>query len=69
MQQSPITALDRLARAHTLRFDTMPSRPSLQAWANWACKLILAHADVFAISRPLELALFMDAKLDVSKGA
>jgi hypothetical protein len=52
-----------------LRFDTMPSRPSLQAWANWACKLILAHADVFAISRPLELALFMDAKLDVSKGA
>jgi hypothetical protein len=31
--------------------------------------VLLAHADVFAISRALELALFMDAKLDVSKGA
>ena len=32
-----------------------------------ACKLILAKADVVAVSRALELALFMDAKLDVSK--
>jgi hypothetical protein len=32
-----------------------------------ACKLILAKADVVAVSRTLELALFMDAKLDVSK--
>jgi hypothetical protein len=29
--------------------------------------LILAKADVMAVSRVLELALFMDAKLDVSK--
>ena len=32
-----------------------------------ACKLILAKADVVTVSRALELALFMDAKLDVSK--
>ena len=32
-----------------------------------ACRLILANADVVAVSRALELALFMDAKLDVSK--
>jgi hypothetical protein len=32
-----------------------------------AAKLILARADVFAVSRALELALFMDAKLDVPK--
>ena len=32
-----------------------------------ACKLILAKADVPTVSRALELALFMDAKLDVSK--
>jgi hypothetical protein len=29
--------------------------------------LILAKADVMTVSRALELALFMDAKLDVSK--
>ena len=32
-------------------------------------KLILAKADVQAVSRALELALFYDAKLDVSKVA
>jgi hypothetical protein len=32
-----------------------------------ACKLILAKQDVLTVSRALELALFMDAKLDVSK--
>jgi hypothetical protein len=32
-----------------------------------ACKLVLAHADVLTVSSALELALFMDAKLDVSK--
>ena len=32
-----------------------------------ACKLILAKADVMTVSRALELALFMDAKLEVSK--
>jgi hypothetical protein len=31
------------------------------------CKLILAKEDVLTVSRALELALFMDAKLDVSK--
>ena len=31
-----------------------------------ACKLILAKADVMTVSRALELALFMDAKLDVA---
>jgi hypothetical protein len=31
------------------------------------CKLILAKEDVMTVSRALELALFMDAKLDVSK--
>jgi hypothetical protein len=37
-----------------------------QHWQR-ACKLILAKADVVTISRALELALFMDTKLDVSK--
>jgi hypothetical protein len=32
-----------------------------------ACKLILAKEDVLTVSRALELALFMDAKLDVAK--
>jgi hypothetical protein len=31
------------------------------------CKLILAKTDVQTASRALELALFMDARLDVSK--
>jgi hypothetical protein len=30
-------------------------------------KLILSKEDVLTVSRALELALFMDAKLDVSK--
>jgi hypothetical protein len=30
---------------------------------------MLAKVDVLIVSRALELALFMDAKLDVSKGA
>jgi hypothetical protein len=41
-------------------------RELLSHWQR-AAKLILAHADAFAVSRALELALFMDAKLDVSK--
>ena len=32
-----------------------------------ACKLIPAKEDVLTVSRALELALVMDAKLDVSK--
>jgi hypothetical protein len=31
------------------------------------CKLILAKEDVMTVSRALELALFMDAKLEVSQ--
>jgi integrase len=31
------------------------------------CTLILAKEDVLTVSRALELALFMDARLDVSK--
>jgi hypothetical protein len=31
------------------------------------CKLILAKEDVLTVSRALEFALFMDAKLDLSK--
>ncbi len=34
-----------------------------------ACKLILAKEDVLTVSRALELALFMDAKLDVAKAS
>ncbi len=37
-----------------------------QQWER-AAKLILAQADVVTVSRALELALFYDAKLDVSK--
>jgi hypothetical protein len=37
-----------------------------QHWQRLA-KLILAKADVTEVSRALELALFMDAKLDVAK--
>ena len=32
-----------------------------------AAKLILSKSDVMTVIRALELALFMDAKLDVSK--
>jgi hypothetical protein len=37
-----------------------------QRWRRVA-KLILAKADVLTVSRALELALFMDAELDVAK--
>jgi hypothetical protein len=37
-----------------------------QHWQR-AAKAILSKADVLTVSRALELALFMDAKLDVSK--
>ena len=38
-------------------------------WNHWqrVAKLVLAKEDVLTVSRALELALFMDAKLDVSK--
>jgi len=41
-------------------------RELLNHWQR-ACKLILAKEDVLTVSRALELALFYDAKLDVSK--
>jgi hypothetical protein len=41
-------------------------RELLNHWQRVA-KLILAKEDVLTVSRALELALFMDAKLDVSK--
>jgi hypothetical protein len=41
-------------------------REARQHWQR-AAKLILSKSDVMTVSRALELALFMDAKLDVSK--
>jgi hypothetical protein len=46
---------------------TMGRKRELRTHWQRACKLILAKADVSAVSRALELALFMDGKLDVSK--
>jgi hypothetical protein len=45
----------------------MEKKRELRSHWQRACKLILAKADVLTVSRALELALFMDAKLDVSK--
>jgi len=45
----------------------MDKKRELRSQWQGACKLILAEADVVAVSRALELALFYDAKLDVSK--
>jgi hypothetical protein len=42
------------------------SRELRSQWQR-AAELLLGEADVAAHSRALELALFMDAKLDVSK--
>jgi hypothetical protein len=42
------------------------NRDLCQHWQQ-ACKVILAKADVVAVSRSIEIALFYDAKLDVSK--
>jgi len=41
-------------------------REARQHWQR-AAKLILSKSDVMTVSRALELALFMDAQLDVSK--
>src|SRR5262249_11791125 len=46
----------------------MDKKRELRSHWQRACKLLLAEADVTAVSRALELALFYDAKLDVSKG-
>jgi hypothetical protein len=45
----------------------MDKKRELRSHWQRACKLILAKADVLTVSRALELARFMDAKLDVSK--
>jgi hypothetical protein len=46
---------------------SMGKRREVQTHWQRFCKLILAKEDVMTVSRALELALFMDAKLDVSK--
>jgi hypothetical protein len=45
----------------------MEKKRELRSHWQGACKLILAKEDVLTVSRALELVLFMDAKLDVSK--
>jgi hypothetical protein len=45
----------------------MDKKRELRTHWQRACKLVLAKEDVLTVSRALELALFMDAKLDVSK--
>jgi len=45
----------------------MGKKRELRSHWQRACKLVLAREDVLTVSRALELALFMDAKLDVSK--
>ena len=56
---------------HTIReacdyMTSMGKQRELRTHWQRACKLILAKADVMTVSRALELALFMDAKLDVA---
>ena len=46
---------------------SMDKKRELRSHWQRACKLILAKEDAMTVSRALELALFMDAKLDVSK--
>ena len=56
------TILD--ARAYMLRLSKDRERS-----AHWqrAAQLLLGHADVAAVSRQVELALFYDGKIDVTK--
>jgi hypothetical protein len=46
---------------------SMGKKRELQTHWQRVCKLILAKEDALTVSRALELALFMDAKLDLSK--
>jgi hypothetical protein len=46
---------------------SMDKKRELRTHWQRVAKLILAKEDVLTVSRALELALFMDAKLDVSK--
>jgi hypothetical protein len=45
----------------------MGKKRELRSHWQRACKLIFAKEDVLTVSRALELARFMDAKLDVPK--
>jgi len=45
----------------------MDKKRELRSHWQRVCKLILAKTDAQTVSRALELALFMDAKLDISK--
>jgi len=56
------TVLD--ARAYML---ALPKRRETSARWQRAAELLLAEDDVSAFSKQVELALFMDAELDVSK--
>ena len=60
-----MTRISLLGRACDYMTAMGKERELRQHWQR-ACKLILAKADVLDVSRALELALFMDAKLDVS---
>jgi hypothetical protein len=46
---------------------SMDKKRQLRTHWQRGCKLILAKEDVMTVTRALELAVFMDAKLDVSK--
>jgi hypothetical protein len=46
---------------------SMGKKRELRTQWQRVAKLVLAKEDVLTVSRTLELALFMDAKLDVSK--
>jgi hypothetical protein len=46
---------------------SMGKKRELRTHWQRVCKLVLAKEDVLTVSRALELALFMDAMLDVSK--
>jgi hypothetical protein len=46
---------------------SMDKKRELRTHWQRVCKLILAKENVLTVSRALGLALFMDAKLDVSK--
>jgi hypothetical protein len=56
------TILD--ARSYML---ALPKRRETTARWQYAAELLLAEADITDFSRQVELALFYDAKLDVSK--
>jgi hypothetical protein len=58
--------LHTIGEAYTYMTSMGKKREPLNDWQRVA-KLILAKEDVLTVSRGLELALFMDAKLDLSK--